>query len=395
MTISGPWNVVGNHPGNLGIGTTTPTASLHATGNIYASNALTTTNIFATGNVTVGDLLTVGGVPGFTSLNVTGNIYVSNAVTSTTHYGNVSASNVVVTPATGVTGINVTGNIYASNALMTTNVFATGSVGVGTTTPQAALDVAGSGIFSGTIGATTLNATGNVYVSNAVTTTNVYLISGVTNSTAGQIVKGALEFNGTSNVFYGTSSTIRGLIPVQYFYQLNADTALGTTASVTLVPAFPGMVNGVQLQNGKYYMKMIHILTITTSATAGNTSLNMLQGGGTSTTILSTGGFFSQNITSTIGIGSTASAQSVNTIYITGTTIERISAITTAVSTSTTYYTTIEGTFAIIAPGGWYPIAQMTSPGTFTATPGVRRGSFIYLQKIGDNAADVNIGGWS
>ena len=49
-------------------------------------------------------------------------------------------------------------------------------------------------------------------------------------------------------------------------------------------------------------------------------------------------------------------------------------------------------------PPPWYgvnPITQMTSPGTFTATPGVRRGSFVYLQKLGDNGADVNIGGWS
>ena len=250
-------------------------------------------------------------------------------------------------------------------------------------------------LIQGSTGATSLAVTGNVVASNALTTTNVYLISGVTNSTGGQIVKGALEFNGTSNVFYGTSSTIRGLIPVQYFYQLNADTALGTTASATPVPAFPGMVNGVQLQNGKYYMKMIHILTITTSATAGNTQLNMLQNGGTASVVLSTGGFFSQNITTTTAIGATATTTQYNTIYITGTGIERISAITTAVSTATYYYTTIEGTIAITAPGGWYPVAQMTSPGAFTATSGVRRGSFIYLQKIGDNAADVNIGGWS
>jgi hypothetical protein len=176
---------------------------------------------------------------------------------------------------------------------------------------------------------------------------------------------------------------------------LNADTAFGTTASATPVPAFPGMVNGVQLQNGKYCVKIIHILTITTSATAGNTQLNMLQNGGSAVASVSAGGLFSQNITTTTSIGATATTTQYNTIYITGTTIERISAITTAVSTATTYYTTIEGTFAITTPGGWYPVAQMTSPGTFTATAGVRRGSFIYLQKIGDNAADVNIGGWS
>jgi hypothetical protein len=225
------------------------------------------------------------------------------------------------------------------------------------------------------------------------------MLSGVTDPAVGQIVKGALEFNGISNVFYGTSSTIRGLIPVQYFFQLNADTALGTTASATLVPAFPGMVNGVQLQNGKYYVKMIHVLSITTSATAGNTNLNMVFGAGTATASMATGGVYSQNVTTTLsanGPGGTFTATSTTGIFFNSSTAtERLSAITTAVSTLTHYYTTFEGTFAITTPGGYFPNVSVTSPGTFTATPGVRKGSYIYLQKIGDNAADVNIGGWS
>jgi hypothetical protein len=310
--------------------------------NLVVSNSVTTTNVFAT-TANVGTL-NVWQVSNLSSLSLRNNLYASNAVTATTHYGNVVASNVVVTPATGVTGINVTGNVF---------------------------------------------------VSNAVTTTNVYLRSGVTNSTAGQIVKGALEFNATSNVFYGTSSTIRGLIPVQYFYQLNADTAIGTTTGGVSVPAFPGMVNGVQLQNGKYYTKMVYVVTITTSSTAGNTSLNMALTGGSSTTSFTGCGVYSHNVTSTAGFGNTLTSPSFATIYINGTSVERVSAVTTAVSTTTYYYTTLEGTFSITAPGGWYPTSSITSPGTFTATPGVRRGSFIYLQKIGDNSADVNIGGWS
>jgi len=235
---------------------------------------------------------------------------------------------------------------------------------------------------------------GNLYAANSVTTTNVYLSSGVTNSTTGQIVKGAVEFNGTSNVFYGTSSTVRGLIPVQYFYQMQSDTAFGTTTSGTVVSAFPGFTTGIQLQNGKYYMKMVYIVSITTSGTAGNTSSNIAMGGGSSTSSLSGCGILSTNSTSTTALGSTFSA-TPTTIYITGTNSERISAITTATSTATFYYTTLEGTFSITAPGGWYPTASITSPGTFTATPGVRRGSFIYLQKIGDNGANVNIGEWT
>ena len=67
----------------LTVGGLTGFTSLGVTGNINASNAITTTNIFVTGNVAVGDLLTVGGLTGFTSLDVTGNIYASNAITTT------------------------------------------------------------------------------------------------------------------------------------------------------------------------------------------------------------------------------------------------------------------------------------------------------------------------
>ena len=102
-------NTLNIYNGSVGISTTTPTATIHITGNLYASNALTATAL----------------------------------------YGNVVASNVVVTPATGVTGINVTGNIYASNAVTATNVFSTnvyasGYVGIGTTNPQYLLHVTGA-----------------------------------------------------------------------------------------------------------------------------------------------------------------------------------------------------------------------------------------------------------
>jgi len=407
-------NVIGTHYGQL-VGSNTVSAStqtlsgtagattLNITGNLFVSNAVTTTNIFTTGNVAVGDLLTVGGLAGYTSLNVTGNLFVSNAVTATnvfattvsatnvigTHYGpllgsnTVSASTQTLSGTAGATTLNITGNLFVSNGVTTTNIFTTGNVAVG--------DLLTVG---GLAGYTSLNVTGNVFVSNAVTTTNVYLRSGVTNSTAGQIVKGALEFNGTSNIFYGTSSTIRGLIPVQYFYQLNADTALGTTASATPVPAFPGIVNGVQLENGKYYMKMLHVLTLTTSSTAGNTSLQMAWNGGASVTS-GTLGIFTYNVTSTTSIGNPITVTTSTIQYFTGVASDRVSSVTTATSTATTYYTTIEGTFTISTGGGWYPVANVISPGTFTATPGVRRASFIYVEKIGDTGVDVNIGGWS
>ena len=128
----------------VGIGTTNPTANLHVQGNVYVSNAVTTTNLFA-------NTETLTGTAGQTTLTITGNIYASNAVTATTHYGNVNASNVVVTPVTGVTGVRVTGNMYASNAVTTTNLFAN------TLT------------LTGTAGQTTLSVINNVFVSDTIT----------------------------------------------------------------------------------------------------------------------------------------------------------------------------------------------------------------------------------
>ena len=399
--------------------------SLNVTGNVYASNAVTTTNVLAT-SISVGDTMTIAGAAGKTSLDVTGNVYASNAVTTT----NVLATSIsvgdtmTIAGAAGKTSLDVTGNVYASNAVTTTNVLATNVTGTnvigtlygplaGSNTVSASTvtgtsfigthygPLAGSNTVSastqtlnGTAGQTTLNVTGNVYASNAVTTTNVYLRSGVTDPAAGQIVKGAVEFNGTSNVFYGTQSTIRGLLPVQYFYQLSADATLGTTTGGVDVPSFPTIVNGVQLDNGRYYMKMFYLLSLTTSSTAGSTQLNMLLNGGSSVASMSGCGVFSYNITSTGGFGSTVTSPSFATVYFNGMNTERVSAPTTATSTLTYYYTTLEGTFIITTPGGWYPITNITSPGTFT-TPLVRRGSFIYLERLGLSGSDTNIGEWS
>jgi len=356
--------------------------SSNLVGNVANANVALVVSQASQPNITsVGTLtgLTVSGI-------LSAGLYVGNAsglsnLNSSNLVGNVANANValVVSQASqpNITSVGTLSNLVVSNSVTTTNVFVNDLLTVG-----------------GLPGLTSLDVTGNVFVSNAVTTTNVYLRSGVTNSTAGQIVKGALEFNGTTNVFYGTSSTIRGLIPVQYFYQLNADTALGTTTSATPVPAFPGIVNGVQLQIGRYYMKMLHVLTLTTSSTAGNTSLQMAWNGGASVTS-GTLGIFTYNVTSTTSIGNPITVTTNTVNYFTGVASDRVSSVTTATSTATTYYTTIEGTFTISAGGAWYPVSNVISPGTFTATPGVRRASFIYVEKIGDTGVDVNIGGWS
>jgi hypothetical protein len=172
--------IVTSGGGLVGINTIAPTSNLHVLGNTYVSNAVTTTNVFA-------NTETLTGTTGATTLNVTGNLYASNAVTTTNLYTagitssatntffnfdtltipfvscttlNVASTSnldtVTLTGEPGLTTVFASGNAYVSNALTTTNVFANTST------------------LTGTTGATTLNVTGNLYVSNAVTTTNVF-----------------------------------------------------------------------------------------------------------------------------------------------------------------------------------------------------------------------------
>jgi hypothetical protein len=137
--------------GQVGIGTTLPSATLQVQGNMYATNAISTTNILATTlNTTVINTASIFGVSGLvgvgsqpigSTLDVAGNIYASNAITSpniisgtsnittlnTTSIYSTSTSVGINTTATGA-GITIGGNLYASNALTGTNIIATGTI---------------------------------------------------------------------------------------------------------------------------------------------------------------------------------------------------------------------------------------------------------------------------
>jgi hypothetical protein len=162
-----------------------------------------------------------------TSLNIVGNIYASNAVTATTYYGNVVASNVVVTPATGVTGINVTGNIYASNAVTATTHY--GNV------------VASNVVVTPATGVTGINVTGNLYASNAMTTNNVFVSNiNFASTNLGPAVAGQLQYN---TYLYGTINTTsgRGSVPTDYIYRL---TGTVLSSAITILNFFTGTAAG-------------------------------------------------------------------------------------------------------------------------------------------------------
>ena len=146
---------------------TTGVTTLQVTGNLYVSNALTTTNVYAAG---------------FTS-NLSNTVF--NYSTLTVPFINATTLNVASTSnlgptyiasAAGVTSLNVTGNVFASNALVAPSIYGT-LTGTHYGILTGSNTIAGSTqTLSGTAGVTSLNVTGNIYVSNALTTTNVYAV---------------------------------------------------------------------------------------------------------------------------------------------------------------------------------------------------------------------------
>jgi len=189
---------------NVGIGTT-PAAggpSLVVQGNAFISNALETTNVFATTSANVltlntGSIFTTStgflGIgranPSGTTLYVPGNVYASNALTTTTisvTNSNILASNATTiyvssnvgigtTPVTGGANLAVLGNAFISNDVTTTNVYATTSANV-LTLNTGSIFTTGTrflGVGTAAPSGTTLYVSGNVYASNALSTTNV------------------------------------------------------------------------------------------------------------------------------------------------------------------------------------------------------------------------------
>ncbi|NBX50219.1 hypothetical protein EBT25_09820, partial [bacterium] len=206
---------------------TSGATTLNVTGNVYVSNALTTTNVLAATE-------TLTGTSGATTLNVTGNVYVSNALTTT----NVLAVTETLTGITGATTLNVTGNVYVSNALTTTNLTCAGfTSNVSNTTfnfdtftipfiYSTTLNVASTSnlqivTLTGTTGATTLNVTGNIYVSNALTTTNVFAATETLTGTTGQTT-----LNITGNVYVSNALTTTNVLAA-------TETLTGTSGQTT------------------------------------------------------------------------------------------------------------------------------------------------------------------
>ena len=246
-------------------------------GNLYAANSVTTTNVFATRYYGDGGLLS-----NISSNAITqpfANLVVSNSVTTTnvfaeTYYGdggflsNISSSAITQPFA----------NLVVSNSVTTTNVFTTNV----TATTVSATNVigthygvlAGSNTISGstqtlvgTAGGTTLNATGNIYVSNSVTTTNVFTtnVSATTVSATNVIGThyGVLAGSNTASV---STLTATNVIGTHYGVLAGSNTASVSTLTATnVIGTHYGVLAGSNTISGS---------TQTLGGTAGGTTLN-------------------------------------------------------------------------------------------------------------------------
>jgi len=138
--------------------------ALNVLGNIYASNSISTTNVFATlANISgtanvqsllVGSNIGIGTTAGGNTMSVLGNIYASNSITTTN----------IVAVLANITTLNV-GTLFTVSNITTLNTIAiygqSGYVGISTSTNLGAA----------------LQVQGNIYASNALTSTNL-VISG-------------------------------------------------------------------------------------------------------------------------------------------------------------------------------------------------------------------------
>ena len=182
--------------GSVGFGTLIPSANLHVVGNVYVSNAVTTTNVFANTSVQSGGGLNVG--PGTLGSNV---VVFSNVSGGSNTF--VMDSNGRITIGStyrggsllsfGQTFANKILTLYdvnsADNTTTATNFYGFGigtlllryqvpstasHVFYGASSEYARITGTGVSILTGANPTANLQVQGNVYVSNALTTTNVF-----------------------------------------------------------------------------------------------------------------------------------------------------------------------------------------------------------------------------
>jgi len=174
--------------GRVGINTTTPGSNVQITGNLYVSNAITVTNLYVSNAITA------------TNAYIS-NIYTSNIVGFVgSQWTGTTGQPIYYVPYVGVgstttptSNVQITGNLYVSNAITVTNayisnIYTSNITGVllsqwTGTTGQPIYYVPQVGIGSSATPTSNVQITGNLYVSNGITTTNLIAAAFTSNST--------------------------------------------------------------------------------------------------------------------------------------------------------------------------------------------------------------------
>ena len=236
------------HTGLFGVGTSTPGATIHAVGNIYASNALQTTNVFVDKGLDVG--------PGTLGTNV-----------------------VIFSNASGGS------NVFVMNS--------NGRIGIGTTNPGAQLDIysttaaeAGATVTNSG-GSITINAGVNaIYFSTAGTIRAIVNASGFTPYTDLTYNLGNPAGNRWNYLVAGTAALTGGGANVYAANAVTTTNVFATTANVmTLNVATISNLNTLVLTNNLYTPNALSTTNVfaVTATVPGFTSQFTVNGGTTVT----------------------------------------------------------------------------------------------------------------
>ena len=183
------------YQGNLGLGVTLPSNTIHVSGTSTVSgNSYVGGDFYAGNNVIVGADLTVSGNLNL-STNITGNLI-----------GNVTGN---------LTGnVNSTGVSTFNDILINNNIIVDNSIGIGTTSPRSSLDILGSGAIFGYVGIGTTNTSNQLtVVGNSEFYGNIGI--GTTNPTSALTVVGDARISGVTTSQNGFTSGIGVTDPVQ------------------------------------------------------------------------------------------------------------------------------------------------------------------------------------
>jgi hypothetical protein len=381
-------------------------ANTGAFSNLYSANALTTTNLFA-------NTLTLANA----TASITGNLYVSNAVTTTNLYtagissnasDTIFNSDTLVVPfissttlnvfstaniltqtiqgSTGATSLNVTGNLYVSNALSTTNAYLSGALnvqGFSNLTNIYALRYFGDGGLLSNI-TNFVQPVANLVVSNAITTTNLFANT-LTLANATASITGNLS---VSNAMSTTNAYLTGALNVQGVSNL-------WNANVANVYALRYFGDGGLLSNVSGLVQPVANLVVSNAVTTTNIFANTMTLANATASI--TGNLYVSNAVTTTnlytaGISSNAS----NTIFNFDTLTVPFFASTT-LNAATANILTLTTTTANLATGNITTanvsslavIGNTSFVGNVTVTSDASSNNYVLARRVPTGSLDV------